>query len=399
MRTPRFLLLAGAIIAAGAVAWLALTHASVHASAPPAAPVPAVPVSAAPAKTADVPVYLHGLGTVQAFNTLEVKAQVSGTLIALPVREGEEVQKGAVLAEIDPRPYEAALDQAQAKLAGDQATATNDEVNLKRDAMLARSDFASRQQVDNDRAALLTAQANIQADQAAIAAARLNVEFCTIKAPFNGRVGFYQTDVGNLIEVTTQTGILSLTQDKPISVVFTLPEADLKRVQAAMAHGSLQVLAYGGDDRTRLAEGSLMTPNNMIDTSTGTIGYKAVFQNQNDELWPGEFVNARLRVETLHNAVTVPLAAIQHGPDGLFVFTVGPDARVQQRTVDVAYQDNDIAVIGKGVQAGQQVVLEGQSRLAPGKLVALNAPPPARAGSQTAAGADPQKLADTVRAP
>jgi multidrug efflux system membrane fusion protein len=389
MPKPRLLLLAGAIIAAGAVAWLARTHASVHASAPPApAQQTAVPVSAAPAKIADVPVYLHGLGTVQAFNTLEVKAQVSGTLIALPVREGQEVEKGTVLAEIDPRPYQAALAQAQAKLAGDQATATNDEVNLKRDAMLASRDFASRQQVDNDRAALLTAQANIQADQAAIMAAQLNVEFCTIKAPFNGRVGLYQTDIGNLIEVTTQTGILSLAQDKPIAVVFTLPEADLKRVQAAMAHGPLQVLAFGGDDSTQLAEGSLLTPNNTIDTSTGTIAYKAVFRNQNDELWPGEFVNARLRVKTLHEAVTVPLAAVQHGPDGLFVFTVGPDGRAQQRTVEVAYQDNDIAVIGKGVRAGQQVVLEGQSRLAPGTLVAVNPPPP-HTGSQVAASADP----------
>jgi membrane fusion protein, multidrug efflux system len=379
MPNTRPLIFIGVLVAGAAAAWMLLPHEIVRAAPTAAAAPAAVPVSAVPAKVQDVPVYLNGLGTVEAFNKLVVKSQVSGTLIALPAKEGQEVQKGDVLAEIDPRPFQSALDQAVATRAEDVAQLQSAQLDLRRFQDLAKRNFAPVQQVDDQQAIVSKLAAAIQADTAAIESARLNVEFCTIRAPFNGRVSLYQTDIGNLIEVTTQTGILTLAQDKPIAVVFTLPEAQLPRVQRAMAQGALPVLAYDSTDKSELAAGTLMAPNNAIDTSTGTIQLKASFPNENDSLWPGEFVNARLRVGTLRNAVAVPLAAVQHGPDGLFIFTVRADDTVQQQPVQVGYQDNTIAVVSAGLHGGETVVLTGQSRLAPGTRVAVNNSPAAPA--------------------
>jgi membrane fusion protein, multidrug efflux system len=379
MPKVRPLILIGVLVAGAAAALMLLPHAIVRA-APTAVSAPtAIPVSAVPAKIQDVRVYLNGLGTVEAFNKLVVKSQVSGTLTALPAREGQEVQKGDILAEIDPRPYQSTLDQAVAKRAEDVAQLQSAELDLRRYQDLAKRDFAPVQQVDDQQAMVSKLAAAIQADTAAIESARLDLEFCTIHAPFNGRVSLYQTDIGNLIEVTTQTGILTLAQDKPIAVVFTLPEAQLPRVQQAMAQGTLPVSAFDSTDKSELAAGTLMAPNNAIDTSTGTIQLKASFPNENDSLWPGEFVNARLQVGTLRNAVVVPLAAVQHGPDGLFVFTVRPDDTVQQQPVQLGYQDNAIAVVSAGLRGGETVVLTGQSRLAPGTRVAVNNSPSAPA--------------------
>ena len=358
------------VILAIAAVWA--MHAQSSAPAENAAPPPAVPVSVVQAKVQDVPVDLRGLGTVQAFNTVEIKAQVNGTLIAIPVQEGQEVHQGDVVAQIDPRTYQAALDQANAQRAEDAAQLQSAQLDLQRYENLAKKQFAPVQQVDDQRATVNKLAAAIQADTAAIETAQINLGYCTIRAPINGRVSFRQTDVGNLIEVANQTGIVSITQDKPISVIFTLPEADLPRIQQAMAKSKLPVMAYRSDDRTKLGDGQLLTPNNAIDTATGTIQLKATFANDNDSLWPGEFVNARLRVDTLHQAVTVPIAAIQHGPTGLFVYTVKPDNTVEQQDVQVAYQNDDIAVIAKGASGGETVVLTGQSRLAPGTRVATN---------------------------
>jgi membrane fusion protein, multidrug efflux system len=330
-------------------------------------------VSAAPAKVEDVPVDLRGLGTVQAFNTVEIKAQVNGTLVAIPVQEGQEVHQGDIVAQIDPRPFRAALDQATAQRAGDQAQLQSAQLDLLRFQHLAKNQFAPVQQVDDQQATVNKLQASIEADTAAIETAQINLSYCTIRAPIDGRVSFRQTDVGNLIQTASQTGIVSITQDKPISLIFTLPEADLQRVQQAMAKAQLPVFAYSSDDRTRLAQGVLLTPNNAIDTATGTISLKATFSNDNDALWPGEFVNTRIRVDTMHQAVTVPVAALQHGPNGLYVFTVKSDNTVQQQPVQVAYQDDSTVVIAKGVTGGQSVVTTGQSRLADGTRVATNA--------------------------
>jgi multidrug efflux system membrane fusion protein len=336
-------------------------------------PPPPVPVTAAPAKLQDVPVDLRGLGTVQAFNTVQVKAQVNGTLISIAAQEGQEVHKGDQIAQIDQRPYKAALDQATAQRAEDAAQLQSAQLDLQRYQTLAKKQFAPVQQVDDQQATVNKLVATIQADTAAIETAQINLDYCTIRSPIDGRVSFHQTDIGNLIQVASQASIVSITQDKPISVVFTLPEAQLPRIQQARAKGTLPVAAYSGDDKTKLAEGQLLTPNNAIDTSTGTIQLKATFPNDDDALWPGEFVNAKLRVDTLHQAVTVPLASIQHGPNGLFVYTVKPDNTVQEQAVQLAYQDDDTAVIGKGVSGGENVVLTGQSRLAPGTRVTTNA--------------------------
>ena len=393
LRLPFLLTL---VLATGGAVWALRGHHSVQAATSNAAntaPNPAVPITATPAKVEDVPVDLPGLGTVQAFNTVEIKAQVNGTLIAIPVTEGQEVHKDDIVAEIDPRPFQAALDQATAQRAEDIAQLQSAQLDLQRFANLAKQQFAPVQQVDDQRALVNKLAAAIQADTAAIETARINLGYCVIRAPFDGRVSFRQTDVGNLIEVANQTGIISITQDKPISVVFTLPEADLPRIQQAMAKGALPVLAYDSNDTAKLADGTLLTPNNTIDTTTGTIQLKATFANANDALWPGEFINARLRVDTLHDALTVPLAAIQHGPDGLFVYTVGQNSTVQTQAIEVGYQDDTAAVVTKGLQADQTVVVAGQSRLSPGTRVTTGNPSSTPNASSTNTTAAPSATA------
>ena len=377
-----------AVLALGLGAWLALDHQRVHAAGP-AAPPPAVPVTTAPVKTEDVPVYLRGLGTVQAFNTVEIKAQVNGVLVSLPVKEGQEVKPGDVVALIDQRPYKAALDQATAQRAEDVAQLQSAKLDLARYQDLAKKGFAPVQQVDDQQAQVNKLTAAVEADTAAIETAQINLDYCVIRSPISGRVSIYQTDVGNLIEVATQTGIVSITQDKPIAAVFTLPEADLPRIQDAMAKGTLPVVAYTSDDKTKLGDGTLLTPNNTIDTTTGTIQLKATFPNANDRLWPGQFINARLLVETLHKAITVPLAAIEHGPDGLYVYTVGPDNTVQTQALEVGYQDAAAAVVTKGLQVGQTVVVAGQSRLSPGTRVTTNTANSSSSAGGNSTGATP----------
>jgi multidrug efflux system membrane fusion protein len=370
MSKLRVSICAAAICSAGIGFWLLRTHHDVHAATPPV--VTTVPVTAAAARVQDVDVYLNGIGNVQAFNTVEIKAEVNGRLIAIPVREGQEVRQGDIVAEIDPRPYKAALDQATAQRAEDEAQLQSAELDLHRYQDLAKREFAPVQQVDDQQAMVSKLQATIQADTAAIETAQINLDFCTIRSPISGRVGLHQTDVGNLIEVASQTGIISITQDQPISLVFTLPEAQLAQLHKAMAKADLPVLAYSSDDKTQLSKGVLLTPNNAIDTTTGTIQLKATFANKDDALWPGQFVNARLMVGTLHNVVTVPVPAIQHGPDGLFVYTVASDDTVRTQPVEIGYQDADNVVVTKGLQSGQNVVVAGQSRLAPGVRVAMN---------------------------
>lgn len=328
--------------------------------------VPPVPVKAAHAVVKDVPMFLSGLGTVQALNTVEIKAQVSGTLIALPVKEGQEVHTGDVVAEIDPRPFQAALDQATAQRQADLATLHGAQLDLQRYENLAKSSFAPIQQVDDQRAIVDKTAAAIAVDTAQIETARINLDYCVIHSPINGRVGLYQLDVGNLVQTSSQTGIVSITQDKPIAVVFTLPEVDLPQIQAARARGSVavQVIDDDGPEKT-LAQGVLLTPDNTIDTSTGTIALKAQFDNADDTLWPGQFVDARILVNTQHNVVTIPLAAVQHGPDGLFIFVIRPDQTVHQVPIKVGYQDQTLAVITQGVSGNDTVVVSGQSRLVP----------------------------------
>ncbi|HUN44614.1 MAG TPA: efflux RND transporter periplasmic adaptor subunit [Acetobacteraceae bacterium] len=364
--------LLGAVLGVGAFAGWHVLHgaATAHAAGPD--PHPQVPVTTTMTKVQDVPVYLDGLGTVQAYNIDEIKAQVNGILTAVPVREGQEVRKGDIVAEIDPTPYKAALDQAIAQRAEDNAQLQSARLDLQRYQNLAKKSFAPIQQVDDQQATVNKLAAAVQLDNAAIETAQFNLSNCTIRAPINGRVSLYQTDVGNLIEVSSQTtGIVSITQDKPIAVVFTLPESELGQVQTAMARGKVPVIATNSQDSNKiLGTGTLLTPDNTISTATGTISLKAKFDNPQDHLWPGQFVDTRTQVTTLHDAVTVNTLAVQHGPDGLFVYVVKPDQTVAQQPVQVGYQDDGISVVSKGLTGNETVVLSGQSRLAPGVRVA-----------------------------
>jgi len=360
----------GIVVAIGAIA--AARGFAQHASAPaPSSPEPAVPVLTTRAVRSNVPVYLEGIGSVQADNAVLVRSRVDGTLMQVPVREGQEVKQGDVIAVIDPRPYQAALDQAMAKKQEDKAQLANARLDLVRYQSLARQSFATEQQLDTQQALVAQLVATIAGDQAAIEAAQLNLAYCYIASPIPGRVGLRLVDPGNLVHATDTTGIITITQIHPITATFTLPQEQLPRVTAAMAKGAVPVLAYSSDDSTELDAGTLLTPNNQIDQTTGTIELKAEFPNPHDTLWPGQFINAHLQVGTDLNAVTVPPAAIQHGPDGLYVFVVKPDRTVAVQPITVGYQTARLAVVTKGLNVGEQVVVQGQSRLDTGTRVAI----------------------------
>jgi multidrug efflux system membrane fusion protein len=347
-------------------------------------PSGAVPVTAVKVQKQDLPEYAAGIGTVQAYRSVLVRARVDGTLENIAFREGQEVKPGDLLAEIDPRPYAATLDQARAKLAGDQAQLQNARRDLARYSDLARTNFASRQQVDTQLAQVDTDNANIQADEANIAAAALNLSFCHITSPIEGVVGLRLVDIGNLIHATDTTGIVTITQVHPIALVFTLPQDQFPAVREAMdrelaKNGQptdkfdqrvpLPVIALTSDSGKVLSHGNLLTPNNSIDTTTGTISLKAEFANTDNRLWPGQFVAAKLQLTVAHNVLTLPPAAIQHGPDGLYVYVVKPDNTVDKQDVQLGYQDEQAVQVTDGLAEGQTVVLSGQLRLQPGTKV------------------------------
>ena len=355
--------------------WLAASASAGAQTAAPGQPAAAgVPVQAVAAKREDVPVTLRNIGFVQAFASVLVRARVDGTLDRVFFTEGQEVKAGAPLAQIDPRPYAAVFAQAQAKRAADAAQLANAQRDLQRYSNLARSDFASRQQVDTQQAGVLQAQANIQGDEAAMATAKLNLDFASIVSPLEGRTGLRLVDPGNLIHATDATGIVTVTQIHPIAVIFTLPQETLPQVQSAMAARKLAVIAMAQDEHMQLAEGTLLTIDNQIDQSTGTIKLKAIFPNQDDKLWPGQFITARLLVDTLAHALTVPSNAVQRGPNGLFVYAIGPNSVVKMQPVDVQQDDGKVAVIDNGLEDGAMVVTAGQSRLQDGTKVSVGGP-------------------------
>jgi multidrug efflux system membrane fusion protein len=365
-----------ALVGAGLLAGLAgfyLNSGSADAANDPK-PAPPVPVQVATATRQDMPVYLRGLGTVQAFNAVDIKAQVNGYLEQVPVREGQEVHKGDIVAVIDPRPYQAALDQAVAQRQQDQAQLADAQLDLKRYQLLAQKSFAPAQQVDTQQATVNKLVAAIQGDSANIEKAQLNLDFCLVRSPIDGKVSLRKLDPGNLIEASSQTAIVSITQDKPISLIFTLPEQDLPQVQTAMQQATLPVQAYSPNDQTKFGTGQLLTPNNTIDVSSGTIQFKAEFANANDTLWPGEFVNAHLLVDTLRNVLTVPHVAIQHGPEGLSVYVVEQDGTTKRVPVQIGYDDGTNTVVAKGLAEGDKVVTAGQSRLGDGTHVTVGTP-------------------------
>jgi multidrug efflux system membrane fusion protein len=389
MKRSRLWVAAPLAIAVLVFAWKELERPGVaHATTQPKAP--SVPVTSATAQVQDVPVFLDGLGTVQAFNSVEIKAQVTGVLVDLPVREGQEVHKGDVVARIDAAPFKASLDAAVAQRTEDEAELQSAQLDLNRFQTLAARSYAPIQQVDDQQATVSKETASISADEANIERAQINLAYCVIRAPFAGRVSLYKLDVGNLVQADSATGIVSILQDQPIAVVLTLPEDQLLQVQDARAKGQVSIEAYDSQGQRLLARGTLLTPQNAIDATTGTISLKAEFTNTDGRLWPGQFVNTRVQIDTLRKAVTIPSLSVEHGPDGLFVYLMKPDKTVAQQAVSVGYEDNGLSVVTKGLSGGDVVVLTGQSRLAPGVHVKVtNAPKPAQLSSNQPVPADP----------
>ena len=348
--------------------------ASTPPATPPAAPAPAgVPVTVSAAQRQDVPVYLRGLGSVQAYRSVLVRARVDGAIDKIAFTEGQEVQPGELLVQIDPRPYQAALDQAIAKKNADTALLDAANADVDRYTQLSRTEVASKQKLENVRAVANQLQAALQGDDAAIATARLNLEYTRILSPISGRVGLRQVDQGNFVRQAENQPIVTIAQFQPISVVFTLPQDSLARVMDTMGKGKVSVLAFASDDKQLLDEGELLSPDSTIDANTGTIKLKATFANTARRLWPGQFVNVRLLIETRADAITIPSAAVQRGLNGPYVYLVQPDGTVARRDVSVAIDDGRLATISTGVREGDRVVTSGHSRLTAGTKVSITA--------------------------
>jgi multidrug efflux system membrane fusion protein len=368
-----------ALYAAGAVL---VSSSLVPSSAQPARQQgPAIPVTVTTAVRRDVPIWLRGLGTVQANYAVQLRPRVDGTLTQVPVKEGQDVKQGDLLAVIDPRPYQAALDAATAKKQQDQAQLSNAQADLARYTSLVRQDFASRQQLDTQAAMVKQFSAAILGDDAQVEAAQLNLSFCYITSPFDGRIGLRNVDPGNIVHSAEATPITSVTQIRPIAATFTLPQDQLPAIMRAMEKHPLEVVVYASDNKTELDRGMLLTPDNTIDVTTGTIKLKATFPNAHSTLWPGQFVNVSLLLGTESNVVAVAAASVQHGPDGLFVYQVEPNDTVAVQPIQVARQEGDIYVVSSGLADGAVVVASGQSRLQAGAHVAVReanaAPAPA----------------------
>jgi multidrug efflux system membrane fusion protein len=328
-----------------------------------------VSVATAQVQRQDVPVYLTGLGAVTAFNTANIKSRVDGQIMKVNFTEGQNVKEGDLLIEIDPRPYQVQLEQMQAQLFRDQAQLRDAKLNLQRYTTLIPSGSIAQQQVDTQRALADQLEGTVRTDQAQIDNAKLQIVYCHITAPFTGRVGLRQVDPGNIIHATDTNPMLILTQLQPIAVIFTLTEDVLPTVAQHMKHSALEVDAFSRDDQTKLATGKLLTIDNQIDPTTGTAKLKAVFDNRDNTLWPNQFVNANLLLETRKNSTVVPTAAILRGPQGTFVYAVNSDKTVQDRAVTVSLTQGDTTVITAGLNPGDTVVTDGQDKLQRGSRI------------------------------
>ena len=365
------------------------TALSLAATLPAAAQQSGVPVSTAQATRRDVPIFVSGIGTVQALQSVLVRARVDGTIDKIAFIEGQDVKVGDLLATIDPRPYQAVYDQAVAKKAADVAMLGNAKRDLARYADLAKSDFASRQSVDTQSASVSQSTATTQADDAAIAAAKLNLDFTRITSPIEGRVGLRLVDPGNLVHASDSTGIVTINQVHPIAALFTLPQDMFPTVEDAVRSAAptpLNVEAFGGDGKRQLGAGTLLTMDNAIDTSTGTIRLKATFPNKDDRLWPGQFVNVHLQLGVAKNVITVPSEAVQHGVNGLYVYAVDNGSVAKLVPIETGQDDGQTTIVTKGLTANETVVTSGQSRLTDGTRVA---------SSSQAGGSDPAATAKT----
>lgn len=368
MRTRLIVILATLIAAGGAA--LAVDHLRAATEAGQAAvPPPAVPVVVGTVHQDDVPIYLRGVGTVIAYNNVVVRSQITGQIIKIAFNQGQTVHQGDLLAEIDPRPYQAQLDQATANRDRDQAQLVNAQANLDRYTSLQQKGYASTQLVETQNAQLAQLQAMVKSDEGVIEQAQTNLSYTNLTAPIDGVSGIRQVDIGNIIHPTDANGLVDVTQIQPISLIFSLPQTDFVEIQQEMARGSLAVLAYSQDDKTKLDEGKLDLIDNQIVQTTGTIRLRASFPNTKRMLWPGELVDARLLLETRHDGLTIPASAVQQGPSGSFVWVIGPDETVQTRPVTISQISEGRALVDSGVEANEKIVAEGQYRLVAGTHV------------------------------
>ena len=338
-----------------------------------------VPVVAGKVEQKDMPIYLDGLGTVQAFNTVTVHTRVDGQLQQVLFSEGQDVKAGDLIAVVDPRPFQAALDQAIAKRAQDEAQLANAKVVLERNTDLLKKKVIAQQDFDASKYSGDSLQAAVQADQAAIENARTQLDYTQIKSPIDGRTGVRLVDVGNIVHAGDQTGMVVITQLHPISVVFTLPEQNLQEIlNQGGPKGGLKVLALDRGNTNTLDEGALAVVDNEIDPTTGTVKLKATFPNDELKLWPGKFVNARLILSTRKDATVIPSSVVQRGPQGTYAYLIRQDKTVEMRPIKVAQTEGDLALVDEGLKPGEQVVVDGQYKLQPGAHVELTTPQPSQ---------------------
>jgi membrane fusion protein, multidrug efflux system len=369
VRLIRWIVLVAGVVALGYFAWQRF-HGDIQVTAAnnaqKSAPKP-VPVTIASVEKADFPVYLTGLGTVQGFNTVVVRTRVDGQIDKIAFKEGQLVNQGDLLVEIDPRPYQATLDQAKAKKAQDEANLANANLDLQRYTKL--GEFATRQQTDTQRSTVAQLTAQIEADDAAVFNAQTQLDYTAVKAPISGVAGLRQVDIGNIVNAATQTGIVTIAQIEPIAVIFTAPEEQLPYIKEGQSIAPLKVIAITTDGKKPLAEGTLAVVNNQVDSTSGTIRLKAVFENKDHALWPGQSVSTRLLTKTLKDATVVPDDAIQHGTDGLYTYAVDQNNKAELRKVKVSQSIDGRSVVDVGLSPGERVITAGQYRVQPGTLV------------------------------
>jgi multidrug efflux system membrane fusion protein len=364
-----------------------------------------MPVTVAAVQVRDMPYYLTGLGSVTAFYTVSLKSRVDGELIQVNFKEGQNVKQGDLLAVIDPRPYQVQLEQAEAQLFKDQASLRDARLNFTRyKGLLQNSGAMSQQQVDTQSSTVDQLDGAVRNDQATIDSAKLQLAYCHITSPVTGRVGLRQVDPGNIVHATDTTPLLIITQLQPITTIFTLPEDNLPAIAQQMAKGTLRVDAYSRDNQTQLASGKLLTIDNQIDQTTGTDKLKAVFDNKDQALWPNQFVNIRLQLDTRKNALLVPAAAVQRGPQGSYVFVMKQDETVDIRPVTIAFTQNNLSVIASGLSASEVVVTDGQDKLQAGSKVAPHTQEPGNrapqaSGTSTPGGTSPASTAPASSRP
>lgn len=366
------------LLAGGLAAWYGVNHndaargATRHAASAEAA---TIPVTETTVTAKDIPIYLRSLGTVQANYTVTVRTRVDGEVMSAPFTQGQEVKAGDLLFQIDPRPFQAALELAQGNLLRDQAQLAGAETDLARYAKLVSPGYQTQQAYDDEKATVGQLKGTVKADQAQIDAAQLNLEYAAVRSPIDGRTGQRLVDPGNFVQASAGTALVTITQIKPLFVDFIAPQDSFDAVRSDQARAPLQVQAYASDDKTLLSTGNLSLINNHIDTTTGTVQLQGTFANTDEKLWPGEFVSAHLILQVRKGALTVPAPAVLEGPDGHYTYVIDPDDTVHRAAVQVAVIQDGLAIIDKGVTAGQKVVLQGQYRLTEGAKVRIDTSP------------------------